>query len=106
MCVGNFRPGPSGGPVMGAPCGGPPNGAPQRGMGDWRTGGPVRAKADLLGDAGVRRNRPATASPGRPGSRAPSPGPGQGPGMAGPPRSAPNSRPPSPQGRAPSPARE
>ncbi|CAJ1353526.1 unnamed protein product [Effrenium voratum] len=59
-----------------------------------RTGGPVRAKADLLGDSGVpRRNRPATASPGRPGRTSSV-------------SSRPNSRPPSPQGRPASPARD
>jgi len=96
LVVGSFKPGPSGGTAPGGS-----SSAQQRsGMTAFRTGGPVRAKADLLGDAKsdpLRRNRPATASPGRPG-RAASPGVGQ--------RSAPNSRPPSPQARAATPARE
>lgn len=77
---------------------GPPAAGAGRGAGlsAFRTGGPVRAHADLLGD-GLRKGRPATGSQGtfdvgtRPNGRPPSPGTGQ--------RSSSNSRPPSPQAR-------
>eukprot|EP00435_Cladocopium_sp_Y103_P044541 s2276_g12.t1 len=73
LFVGSSKPAPSG--VSAA------NG--MRGMTAFR-GGPVRAKANLFGESDVpRRNRPATASPGRASSRTASP-------------SRPNSRPPSP----------
>lgn len=86
LCMGTLRPGPSGNAA---------NGAHRSGMTPFRTGGPVRAKADLLGDGGgpLRRNRPATASPAHPGRTASPVGR--------------NSRPPSPQRpSSPSPARD
>mmetsp|Transcript_7183 Transcript_7183/g.15639 ORF Transcript_7183/g.15639 Transcript_7183/m.15639 type:complete len:637 (-) Transcript_7183:192-2102(-) len=90
--IGSLRAGPSGG--------GPPSGANglQRGMGAFRGGGPVRAKADLLGDSN-RRSRPMTAPNSRPGggSRPASPLSSQQQ------RSGSNSRPGSPQQRPPSP---
>jgi len=101
FCLGGIRPGPSGGggpgPVAqgrGAPPGGP-------GMGAFRSGGPVRAKADLLGagtdpgNSSIRRSRPTTAPSARAsGSRPASP---LGGGRAS------GSRPSSPQTRPPSP---
>jgi len=101
FCLGGIRAGPSGGPGP-APQGrvAPPGGGP--GMGAFRSGGPVRAKADLLGPgadpraaAEVRRSRPQTAPTQRAsGSRPSSP---LGGGRAS------GSRPSSPQVRAPSP---
>eukprot|EP00927_Polykrikos_kofoidii_P049234 TRINITY_DN43320_c0_g1_i1.p1 TRINITY_DN43320_c0_g1~~TRINITY_DN43320_c0_g1_i1.p1 ORF type:complete len:661 (-),score=60.84 TRINITY_DN43320_c0_g1_i1:69-1961(-) len=75
------------------------SGAPQRGMGAFRSGGPVRAKADLLGDSNpLQRSRPvATPSGARSsGSRAASP-------LRAQQRSGSGSRQASPQARAPSP---
>ncbi|CAK0884366.1 unnamed protein product, partial [Prorocentrum cordatum] len=50
-------------------------GRPSQGMGAFRSGGPVRAKADLVGDTPQRRPRPQTAPSQRPasGSRPASP---------------------------------
>lgn len=85
---------------------------PQRGMGAFRSGGPVRAKADLLGDTGgsMRRgSRPNTAPP--PGSASARSGSSKRPASptGQPLRSNSSSRPPSPQGHrstsAPSPSR-
>lgn len=70
FCLGGIRAGSSGGPPN--PQGNvvPGNGAPQRGIDAFRSvraGGPVRAKADLLGagaeggNSSLRRSRPQTA---------------------------------------------
>lgn len=68
FCLGGIRAGSSGGPPNAPSNMIPGSGAPQRGMDAFRSvrsGGPVRAKADLLGADGgnssLRRSRPQTA---------------------------------------------
>lgn len=96
FCLGSFRPGSAGPASQGR---GPPQGSGGPGMGAFRSGGPVRAKSDLLGaGAEVRRNRPVTAPTTRgTGSRPASPVPVGGGRASG-------SRPSSPQPAARSPS--
>jgi protein-tyrosine phosphatase len=69
FCLGGIRAGASGGPSPAPASGTVPgsNSAPPRGMNAFRSNGPVRAKADLLGagaeggNSSLRRSRPATA---------------------------------------------
>lgn len=72
LCLGGIRPpGPSGGgggAGMAAPGRGGPPGSGGPGMGAFRSGGPVRAKANVLGEQGddghssMRRSRPVTTT--------------------------------------------
>jgi len=87
-------PGASSGSATPPPGGGPNGGGPRPpGMGAFRSGGPVRAKADLLGapDGSLRRSRPATAPSARSGSNSRPASP-----VGGQQRSGSNSRPASP----------
>jgi len=98
FCLGGIRASASGGPAPQNVA--PGSAAPPRGMGAFRSGGPVRAKADLLGAEGnssLRRSRPATAPTTRAsGSRPASP-------LGANNRAGSSSRPSSPQTRPPSP---
>eukprot|EP00928_Gymnodinium_smaydae_P035758 TRINITY_DN25108_c0_g1_i3.p1 TRINITY_DN25108_c0_g1~~TRINITY_DN25108_c0_g1_i3.p1 ORF type:complete len:636 (+),score=85.63 TRINITY_DN25108_c0_g1_i3:104-2011(+) len=88
---------PSGGPAAG-PGGG---NAPGRGMGSFRSGGPVRAKADLLGESGnLRRSRPATAPATRPSGGRPASPLGQQRSSSSSRQASPLARPPSPGAQA------
>lgn len=107
FCLGGVRAGPSGAGGSGAPPGGAAPGTktpPPGGMGAFRSGGPVRAKADLLGGPGgaeggnssLRRSRPATAPSQRASSSRPASPLGGNQRASGSRPSSPQTRPPSP----------